>query len=73
MKVIDLKETELIKAFFASGFIVNRHLKQHIIMTMTNIFLSIEIEYNKEYVRQMFSSWLGVMKFTVSQSENWLE
>lgn len=71
--VVDLKETQLIKALFASRFIVIRHLKQYTTMTKTKIFLSIEIECIKEEVRQIFSSWLGVMKFTVSQSEKWLE
>lgn len=42
MKVVDPKETELIKAIFASRFIVIRPLKQDILMTKTNIFLSIE-------------------------------
>ena len=48
MKVVHAKETELIKAFFASRFIVIRHLKQCIAMTKTKIFLSIEIECIKE-------------------------
>jgi len=43
MKVGDRKETELIKGFFASRFVVIRYLKLYMAMIKTKIVLSIEI------------------------------
>lgn len=48
MAAVDPKETDLIKAFFASRFIIIRHFKECIAMTQTKIFLSTEVECIKE-------------------------